>query len=272
MSDADFNIKAIISAQTSNFENGIKNVQKEINKTSSSLSKFTTGLKKAFIKGGAIGIGIGIVTTAIKSLSNALKQSVKIWEQANSEQKKLTQTLKVTGAETWATTEDLNAMADAYQRATNFSSNDITKMQTVLLGFKNVTKDTFESASNAILDMAEVMGMDLVSATQTVGKALDDPISGLGSLSRQGFKFSETEKELIKNLVDAGESAKAQKIILDELNTTYGEASKKGAKASIQIKNSWNSVLQEMGRNIVLSVDVEPAQKKLNKMKEHSWA
>ena len=35
-------------------------------------------------------------------------------------------------------------------------------MQTVLLGFKNISEDTFQSASDAILDMAEVMGADLI--------------------------------------------------------------------------------------------------------------
>lgn len=260
----DYSINAVITLDTSEYKKGINEAQKSTKNFSGNFSKLTKGLGGALLKGGAIGLGITAVTKGLQTLSNTVKQSVQIWEQANSEQKKLAQTLKVTGAEAWTTTEDLNAMADAYQRATNYSSNDITKMQTVLLGFKNISEDTFKSASDAILDMAEVMGMDLVSATQTVGKALDDPINGMGSLSRQGFKFSESQKELIKNLVEAGDAAKAQKIILDELNTTYGGAAKEGAKASTQLKNNWKSLLQEMGRNITLSVDVDPAIKKLN--------
>ena len=265
----DYSINAVITLDTSEYKKGINEAQKSTKNFSGNFSKLTKGLGGALLKGGAIGLGITAVTKGFQGLSKVVKQSIKEWEDASAAQKKLAQTLEVTGAAAWTTTEELNAMADAYQKATNFSSNDVTKMQTVLLGFKNISEDTFQSASDAILDMAEVMGMDLVSATQTVGKALDDPISGLGSLSRQGFKFSEAEKELIKNLVEAGESAKAQKIILDELNTTYGGAAEKGAKASIQLKNSWKSLLQEMGRNITMSIDIEPAKKKLNELLDH---
>ena len=265
----DYSINAVITLDTSEYKKGINEAQKSTKNFSGNFSKLTKGLGGALLKGGAIGLGITAVTKGFQGLSKVVKQSIKEWEDASAAQKKLAQTLEVTGAAAWTTTEELNAMAVAYQKATNFSSNDVTKMQTVLLGFKNISEDTFQSASDAILDMAEVMGMDLVSATQTVGKALDDPISGLGSLSRQGFKFSEAEKELIKNLVEAGESAKAQKIILDELNTTYGGAAEKGAKASIQLKNSWKSLLQEMGRNITMSIDIEPAKKKLNELLDH---
>lgn len=265
----DYSINAVITLDTSEYKKGINEAQKSTKNFSGNFSKLTKGLGGALLKGGAIGLGITAVTKGLQGLSKVVKQSIKEWEDASAAQNKLAQTLEVTGAAAWTTTEELNAMADAYQKATNFSSNDVTKMQTVLLGFKNISEDTFQSASDAILDMAEVMGMDLVSATQTVGKALDDPISGLGSLSRQGFKFSEAEKELIKNLVEAGESAKAQKIILDELNTTYGGAAEKGAKASIQLKNSWKSLLQEMGRNITMSIDIEPAKKKLNELLDH---
>ena len=262
----DYSINAVITLDTSEYKKGINEAQKSTKSFSSNFSKLTKGLGGALLKGGAIGLGITAVTKGLQALSKTVKESIKVWEDASAQQKKLGQTLKATGADAWTTTEELNAMADAYQKATNYSSDDITKMQTVLLGFKNVSQDTFQSASDAILDMAEVMGMDLVSATQTVGKALDDPINGLGSLSRQGFKFSEAEKELIQNLVEAGESAKAQKIILDELNTTYGGASKAGVKASTQLKNAWKDVVKELGRGITLNIDVGPAIQKLQKL------
>ena len=262
----DYSINAVITLDTSDYKKGISEAQKSTKSFSGNFSKLTKGLGGALLKGGAIGLGITAVTKGLQALSKTVKESIKVWEDASAQQKKLGQTLKATGADAWTTTEELNAMADAYQKATNYSSDDITKMQTVLLGFKNVSQDTFQSASDAILDMAEVMGMDLVSATQTVGKALDDPINGLGSLSRQGFKFSEAEKELIQNLVEAGESAKAQKIILDELNTTYGGASKAGVKASTQLKNAWKDVVKELGRGITLNIDVGPAIQKLQKL------
>ena len=121
-------------------------------------------------------------------------------------------------------------------------------MQSVLLGFKNITGDTFGTATKAILDMATVMGMDLSSAAQAVGKALDDPINGITSLQRQGFRFTDAQKEMIQSLIETGDVAAAQKIILDELNTTYGGAAEAAVTNTSQIKNAFNDVLQGYGK------------------------
>lgn len=139
-------------------------------------------------------------------------------------------------------------MAAALQKSTNYSADSINQMQSVLLGFKNITGDTFGTATKAILDMATVMGMDLSSAAQAVGKALDDPINGITSLQRQGFRFTDAQKEMIQSLIETGETAAAQKIILDELNTTYGGAAEAAVTSSAQIKNAFDDVLQGYGK------------------------
>lgn len=96
--------------------------------------------------------------------------------------------------------------------------------------------------------MATVMQMDLSSAAQAVGKALDDPINGIDSLRRQGFNFTESQKALMQSLLDTGDAAAAQKIILDELNTTYGGAAESAARSSTQIKNAWGDFLEGYGK------------------------
>jgi hypothetical protein len=108
--------------------------------------------------------------------------------------------------------------------------------------------------------MATVMKMDLTSAAQAVGKALDNPILGLDSLSRQGFKFTAQEKEMIKTLVEAGKLEDAQGIILKELATTYGGAAEAAGKAGTAIKvrlaNAMGDLHEEIGRQI--SDDLAP--------------
>ena len=106
-------------------------------------------------------------------------------------------------------------------------------MQSVLLGFKNISGKTFEDATKAILDMATVMKMDLSSAAQSIGKALDDPINGMDSLKKQGFNFTAAQKEVIQAFLDTGETAKAQQIILDELSSTFGGAAEAAADCHI---------------------------------------
>ena len=162
--------------------------------------------------------------------------------------------LKDTGANAWITSAALQDMANQLQSTTKFSDDMILSMEGVLLGFRNIQGANFDAAVKAILDMSTVMGMDLTSAAQAVGKALDNPIEGLDSLSRQGFKFTEQEKNMIKQLVSAGKLFDAQKVILDEINKAYGGTAEAVASLDVnlkeRLKNAIGDVNEEIGRSI----------------------
>ena len=155
--------------------------------------------------------------------------------------------IKSTGAAAWTSSEELERMAQSLQSLTNYGDETIISMQSVLLGFKNIKGDSFNSATKAILDMATVMKMDLKSAAQVVGKALDDPANGLDSLRRQGFYFTESQKKLIQSFLDAGDAASAQKVILDELEGVYGGAAEAAKDFSTQVKNSFGDMMEGVG-------------------------
>ena len=55
-----------------------------------------------------------------------------------------------------------------------------------------------------------------------LGKALNDPAKGLTALSRSGIQFTEDQKTMIKSMVEAGNTAGAQNMILKELEKQYG--------------------------------------------------
>lgn len=187
-------------------------------------------------------------TFTAKAILDFFKKTIAAYEEHTQVLNVLNSTLKVTGATAWTTSAELQDMAAALQKSTNYSADSINQMQSVLLGFKNITGDTFGTATKVILDMATVMRMDLSSAAQAVGKALDDPINGITSLQRQGFRFTDAQKEMIQSLIETGDVAAAQKIILDELNTTYGGAAEAAVTSSAQIKNAFDDVLQGYGK------------------------
>lgn len=243
MADADFNVKAIISAQTSQFEKGIKNAQSSINTMSKSIQGVQKLLKSAF---SVIGIG-----ASIKAITDFGKASIQAADGANKSFKILNNTLKVTGATAWTSSEELVKMSEDIAHSTNYTVGEIQDMQSVLLGFRNITGETFKEASNAVTDMATVMGMDLKSAVQTVGKALDDPIKGLDSLRRQGFAFTDEQKKELEILVKNGEQLKAQKIILDELSTTYGGASKSAQSSFDKQKDAIIELKETIGNQLM---------------------
>ncbi len=86
-----------------------------------------------------------------------------------------------------------------------------------LLAFTNITGENFKRTQALALDLATALEMDLGSATAQLGKALSDPATKLSSLSRAGIAFTKEQTEVIRKLAETGNVAKAQTIILDEL-------------------------------------------------------
>ena len=102
--------------------------------------------------------------------------------------------------------------------------------------------------------MSTALEMDLGSAATMLGKALDDPIGKMSALSRAGINFTDEQKTMVKQLVETGETAKAQTIILDALEQKFGgqaeAAAKVGMGALKQLKNSWGDFLEQIGQTM----------------------
>lgn len=248
MAEGDYNVKAIISAETSKFEKGMKTAQKSLDGVTKSINDVSHLLKTAFSVAG--------VTLATKTVVDFGKKCVNAATDASKQFNILENTINATGASAWTSIDKLDGMAKKLAKSTNFSVTETEKMQSVLLGFRNITDDTFEEASEAIMDMATVMGMDLTSAVQTVGKALDDPIKGLDSLRRQGFAFTEEQKQQLKVLIMNDDQLKAQKIILDELSSSYGGAAKSAQTGFALIQHTMDDLQETIGNKLMPVVDL----------------
>jgi hypothetical protein len=191
-----------------------------------------------------------MVIGAVQQVGKALDGMIMNAANAQKTQAILSSTLKATGAGAWTSRDALNQYADSMSRLTLFEDDAISGMQGILLGFKNIKGDNFEKASTEILNMSQVMGMDLTSAAQAVGKALDNPAQGMDSLSRQGFKFTQQEKEMMRAMQDSGNIMGAQKIILDELSSTYGGAAAAAADTATGVYQNFKKAIGEVNEQI----------------------
>jgi hypothetical protein len=110
----------------------------------------------------------------------------------------------------------------------NLSTNDDKAVQgaeNMLLTFTGIGPKAFRPATQAVIDLNAAMGggdEGLQHTAIQVGKALNDPIKGVGALSRVGVSFTAQQKAQIKTLVDHNKTLDAQKIILAELNKEFG--------------------------------------------------
>ena len=174
--------------------------------------------------------------------------------QARAETKVAT-ALKSTGNQVGYNLDQLKAYASELQSKTIFGDetilNDVT---TRLLAFTNITGDNFKRTQQMALDMSTALEMDLGSAATMLGKALDDPIGKMSALSRAGINFTDEQKTMVKQLVETGETAKAQTIILDALEQKFGGQAEASAKVGMgalkQLKNSWGDFLEQIGQTM----------------------
>jgi len=160
--------------------------------------------------------------------------------------------LKSTGAAVGFTSQQLQKMASDLQSKTLFGDEVILKDATAqLLTFTNIAGDQFAQAQESALNLATRLDGDLKSASIMLGKALNDPVKNLSAMSRAGIQFSEDQKEVINALVESGNMAEAQSMILAELEKQYGGSAEAAAAAGMgpftQLKNTLGDVSEQFG-------------------------
>jgi hypothetical protein len=228
--------------------------------------------------------GAGAVTTAANKASSAFKSAtgsvsaltagiaaigaagalrglwgfVEAAAEAERQTAKLEAVLKSTGGVSGQTIESLEAHASALQKVTAFEDDTVKGAQAVLLTFKKIGGETFPQATEAALDLATVFEGDLRGSALMVGKALEDPIRGITALRRAGVSFTKDQQEVIKSLVETGQVAQAQGMILKEISSQVGGSARKVGDTTFgqieQLKNEMGDLAELIGGHLTPAV------------------
>lgn len=214
---------------------------------------------------GILGIGLGAVTAGaaaagagLAALGGGLGVALSEAMGAQEIMTQLDAVLKSTGGAAGVTADMATGLADSLSAVTKFEDDAILAGENMLLTFTNISKDIFPLTTQTMLDMSQAMGQDLQSSAIQVGKALNDPIAGVGALSRVGVQFTEQQKEQIKAMVEAGDVAGAQKMILSELQKEFGGSAEAAggtfAGQLERLKNTFGNVAESIGTALLPSV------------------
>lgn len=226
-----------INGDTKNFQSAVKGLEVQTAKLQKDLSAIATKASVAFA---------GLTATVTGLISTYRTQ-----EQA---ERKLETALTSTSYAAGISADELKNLASELQSVSTFGDEAIIEAQALLLTFTKIGKDVFPMATESILNMSAAMGTDLKSSTVMLGKALNDPIAGVTALSRAGVQLTETQKEQIKTQTELGNVSKAQKIILQELETQFGgqaRATAEGTGRFIQLSNTLGDVAEVIGKHLV---------------------
>lgn len=184
------------------------------------------------LKGGLM-IGTGVAVAAGAAVVGILADSTKAAMEAQTITKNLEAVLASTGGVSGMTKDAVEELSLSLSKVIPVEDDVITGAQSMLLTFKNIGKNIFPQTTEAVLDMATAMNRgaipsaeQLQSTSIMLGKALNDPVAGLTALGRAGVQFSDAQKETIKTMVESGDLAGAQAIILKELQSQFGGAAR----------------------------------------------
>lgn len=200
-----------------------KDMVDDTDRETSRMSGLFGGVAKA-----AAGVAIGLAAAAVGVVAGIIHTGVQEAKDASAINAQLTAGIESTGNAAGVTLEGMNKLATSIQAFSGQTDDSIAGAQALLLGFTNISNSspdkTFDRATLAAANMAARLGGDAASQATVLGKALNDPINGLAALTRKGIQFTDAQKAQIAAMVEAGDVAGAQGIILDELDKKFGGA------------------------------------------------
>jgi polyhydroxyalkanoate synthesis regulator phasin len=127
----------------------------------------------------------------------------------------------------------------------------------LLLTFTNIRNevgaglDIFDRATTTLVDMAAALGTEVPANAVQLGKALNDPIRGLTALTRVGVTFTEQQRDQVRAMVEAGDVASAQALILDELAKEFGGSAEAQASAMDRIRVAGGNLSEQVGGTLL---------------------
>jgi len=225
----------------------LEDVTKRLSKAEKKLGKRTNMLGLSFTrltgKAGKMRLSLAtlrsqllVLTFGFNLINRTFGASVRAFMQQEDAVAKLNSTLRSTKGAAKVSSRELQGLASQMQKLTGIGDETILSMQGVLLTFTQIKGDVFKDATKAILDISVALGQDLQQTAIQVGKALNDPKLGVSALSRVGIQFTDTQKAMIKQFVKSNEVAKAQSIILKELELQFGGTAENVDSTSMSFK------------------------------------
>lgn len=238
-------LEVVIAGDASGATRALGQVGAKTEKTARSMS----GLRRV---GGALA---GVFATI--QIGQFLRGAISEAEEAATALRQTNAVIESTGGVAGVTADHLVGLADRLSRLAGVDDELIQSGGNVLLTFRNIKAEggIFDDALSSALDMSSALGTDLQGNVMAVGKALNDPAEGLARLTRMGVTFSDSQRTAIEQMAAFGNTAGAQRIILDELATEFGGSAEANATATGQMTVAWENLKETIGTLLLPAVD-----------------
>ncbi|MBA3689788.1 MAG: phage tail length tape measure family protein [Actinobacteria bacterium] len=245
-------VRVDITADASGVRRGAADAERSLNRLNHAGSKALKGLGIAAASAG-VAIGAGLAAAAAAGTRELIEQEKASGRTAN--------VLKTTGGVANVTTKQVEALSQKLQELTGSQDDVIQSGANVVLAFTKIRNEgaaplnqIFDRTVAVANDLSVATGKDMTAAALQLGKALNDPIKGLGGLSRAGVQFTQGQKDQIKTMVDHGHQLEAQKLILASVEERFkgaAQAQGKTTEATQKLQRQWEDMSEALAANVL---------------------
>jgi hypothetical protein len=196
--------------------------------------------------------GIGFL--AIKNVISDAVSSAQAWDETSAQ---IAQILKDTGSS--IPLSQIQAYAQEVQATTLFTQQDVLSAEALIVSHTQL-QGSYQETTVLAADLATKMGSDLPNATRMLTNALTDPVAGLNQLIRQGnIDFPAATVTMIENMAKAGDTAGADAVMLQTLQSSIGGVAQAAAGAPgaalTQLSNQLTALGTVIGNDLLPLLD-----------------
>jgi Holliday junction resolvasome RuvABC DNA-binding subunit len=176
----------------------------------------------------SLGTNFAALGVALAGAGALIAKNVQSLARIESINAQTAQTISSMGNAANISAKEVEALAGQLEALTATEAESIQEGANLLLTFRNITNqagkgnDIFSQTTAIMVDMGRALGEDASGSAIRLGKALNDPITGLTALRKVGVGFTAEQEAQIKTLQNSGDIMGAQKVILAELQAQFG--------------------------------------------------
>ena len=192
---------------------------------------------------------------ALAGVTTMMLGSARAAEEVEVANKRLSQILASMGYP--EATARVSGYADSLERQVAVDAEVVKATQAKLATFANLTATineqggAFDRATLAALDLAAAGFGSAESNAVQLGKALQDPVKGVGALARAGVTFTAQEKAKIKTLVESNRMLDAQNLVLAAIEKQVGGTAAATATDSARMQIAFDNIRESIGQALL---------------------
>ncbi len=208
-------------------------------------------------------IGFAVGTLAVDAFNKLKDAAAGFFQDAlagEQQQAGLAALIKSTGDASGLPQQQVNDLANKMKDLAGGSDEAVVAIEEIGIRSGAIAADQMPAFIQSTLDLGQVMG-DTSAAATLLARAQEDPIAALGKLQKAGIIFSADQKEQIKQMVKAGDTAGATALIMQRVADATGGAAAASADTLAGRFEILTNHLQDAGKGILM--DLLPAAENL---------